>query len=201
MSTVNDLTQLGKLIAHHHGWTAAKAAKAYEMSEPDRAVLTKCGVDILKAFPPAPASSALMSAALAVRLEDRLRAPVHVVAGTLAVEGALVFGDDAARDAANSFGIPGPDWHGHLWVMIGAYIVDVSIFRTAYSGQGPAALSRHVDLTFGPNKGLYVDLWKRTSRLGLRYEPQYVLSAAEVTELMGGAYHVIRQARPTSPEG
>lgn len=195
MSTVNDLTQLGKLIAHHHGWAAAKAAKSYDMNESDRAVLSKCGVDLLKVFPHVPGSSAPMSAALAVSLEDRLSAPIHVVAGTLAVEGTLVFGDQAPFNAAKALSVPSADWNGHVWVMMGAYVVDISIFRTAYAGQGRTILSRHVDLTFGPNKGLYVDLWKRTSRLGLSYEPQYVLSADEVTDLMGGAYQAIKQAQ------
>jgi len=77
--------------------------------------------------------------------------------------------------------------------MVGPYVVDISIFRTAYSKQGPAKLSKHIDLAFGPNKGLYVDRWKRTSQLGLSYEPLYVLSADEVTRLMGGAYQVIKQ--------
>jgi len=82
--------------------------------------------------------------------------------------------------------------------MIGTYVVDISIFRTAYSRQGPARLTKHVDLAFGPNKGLYVDHWKRTRHLGLGYEPQYVLSADEVTSLMGGAYRVIKSAPPIS---
>ena len=79
--------------------------------------------------------------------------------------------------------------------MMGDYIVDISIFRSAYSADGPARLARHIDLNFGPDKGLYVDQWKRTRRVGLDYEPQYVLSADEVTTLMGGAFHLIEQAR------
>lgn len=37
--------------------------------------------------------------------------------------------------------------------------------------------------------------WKRPSQLGLSYEPQYVFSGDEVTRLMGGAFHVIQQAK------
>jgi hypothetical protein len=44
---------------------------------------------------------------------------------------------------------------------------------------------------FGQDKGLYVDLWRRTRQSGLGYEPQYVLSREEVTRLMGGAYRLI----------
>jgi hypothetical protein len=79
--------------------------------------------------------------------------------------------------------------------MIGATIVDVSIFRTAYSAQGPARLAKHVDLVFGPGKGLYVDHWQRSSQRGLGYDPHYVLSAQEVTRLMGGAFHAIKAAK------
>lgn len=193
MSIAKDLVELGKHVAARHGWSAARAFKAYEMNEADRAVLSKCAVDLLKIFPPVPATCALMSAALAVHLESRLDAPIQVVAGTLAVEGVPVFGDRLPFDGATVFATSNPDWDGHVWVMIGGYVVDISIFRTAYSRQGPARLARHVDLVFGPNKGLYVDRWKRTAQMGLSYEPQYVLSAEEVTRLMGGAYHVIKQ--------
>jgi len=61
-------------------------------------------------------------------------------------------------------------------VMIGPYVADVSIFRTAYSAYGLPRLSKHIDLVFGPNQGLYVDQWKRTRKAGLGYEPRYVLS-------------------------
>ncbi|TCM20661.1 hypothetical protein EDF56_102324 [Novosphingobium sp. PhB165] len=199
MSTVKDLAQLGKRIAAQHGWAAAKAFKAYEMNEADRAVLSKCATDLLKVFPPVSGVAAEMSAALAVGLESRLAAPIHVVAGTLAVEGVPVFGDRTPFDGAEVFSTPNPDWNGHVWVMIGPYVVDIAIFRAAYSRQGPARLARHIDLNFGPNKGLYVDLWRRTQQVGLSYEPHYVLSADEVTRLMGGAYHIIKQAQPEQP--
>lgn len=131
-----------------------------------------------------------MSAAFAVRLERDLSAPIAVVAGTLSVENVPVFGGIAAIPAG-TFSRTDLDWDGHVWVMVGAYIVDVSIFRTAYSQHAPARLAKHVDLFFGPNKGLYVDQWKRTRQMGFRYELRYVLSEAEVTGLMRGAFHLI----------
>jgi len=195
MATIKDLAQLGKHIAAQHGWPAAKAFKSYVMDDADGAVLSKCAVELLAVFPPLPRASALLSAALAVSLESRMAAPIQVVAGTLAVEGVPVFGDRQPFDGPAVFGTANPEWDGHVWVMVGPYVVDAAIFRIAYSSDGPAVLSRHVDLTFGPNKGLYVDSWKRTAQRGLSYEPQYVLSAEEVTRLMGGAYHAIQQAR------
>ncbi|HUD95236.1 hypothetical protein [Sphingobium sp.] len=150
------------------------------MSDADRTELAACAMRLLAAFPAASNDAELMSAAFAVQLERRLVAPIQVVAGTLTVEGQPVFDDR----------------QGHVWVMIGPYIADISIFRIAYSRFGPAALSRHVDLTFGPNKGLYVDPWHKSHRRGLGYEPRYVLSEEEVTRLMGGAYQLIESGLP-----
>lgn len=195
MPIAKDLAQLGKLVAAQHGWAEAKAFKSYEMTDADRAVLSKCAVDLLKVFPEAGGTAAMMSAALAVHLESRLTAPVHVVAGTLSVEGVPVFGDRQPFDGAEVFGEASPEWNGHVWVMVGPYVVDLALFRIAYSADGPARLSRHVDLVFGPGKALYVDQWKRTGQQGLRYEPHYVLGTGEVNRLMGAAYHLIQQAR------
>lgn len=185
------LAPLGKLIAVHHGWPAAKDFKAYRMDNAARAKISATALDILKVFPPIPGAGALMSAAFAVRLEEILSGPIHIVAGTLSVNGELVLGDRSAV-LPGAFGHAHLDWDGHVWAMVGPYIADVSIFRTAYSRSGPAALSRHIDLVFGPNKGLYVDHWGRTRQLGLIYEPGYVLSRDEVNGLMGAAYQKIQ---------
>ena len=177
--TIKDIAQLGKHIAAQHGWPAAKAFKAYEMSDADRAVLSQCALDLLKLFPATVRNSAQMSAALAVSLERRMQAPIQVVSGALLVEGEAVFA-------------PSSDGPGHTWVMLGAYVVDMALFRAAYSADGPARLARHVDLVFGPGKGVYVAPWKQTQQAGLRYDPRHVLSAEEVTRLMGEAYQTIK---------
>lgn len=195
MSTANDIAQLGKRIAATHGWAAARAFKSYEMDDPDRASLSQCAIDLLRIFPSLPNASALMSAALAVSLERQIDAPIFTVAGTLLVEGSPAFGSGQPFDGPQIFGNANPDFDGHVWLMVGTYVVDISIFRTAYSSQAPAILAKHIDLFFGPNKGVYVDHWKRTRQQGLHYEPHYVLSADEVTNLMGGAFHAIRQAQ------
>jgi hypothetical protein len=184
------IAELGKRIAAQHGWAAAKAFKAYAINDTDRQVLSQCAIDLLRVFPVVPGAAAPIAAALAVSLERRMTAPIHVMAGTLAVEGVPVFGP---------FDGFGPDWpradfQGHAWVMIGGTIVDAALFRAAYAPWGPPRLARHVDLTFGPGKGLYVDDWKRTRHQGLTYDPQYVLSADEVTRLVGEAYHLIKPA-------
>lgn len=191
MSGTKNLSQLGQLVAFHHGWQAAKAFKAYQMDDADRAKLSFSALEILKVFPHLENASALMSAAFAVHLERALDAPIQVVAGILKVEKDVLFGK-RTKAPIRAFPSATADYDGHIWLMVGPYIADISIFRTAYSRHGPAKLSRHIDLVFGPNKGLYVDHWKRTRQMGLGYEPHYVLSAAEVTNLMGGAFQKIQ---------
>lgn len=179
MSIHQDILQLGKRIAASHDWAAAKAFKAYVMSDTDRATISRCAVDLLAVFPAAPDSSALMSAALAVSLDRVMNAPIHVLSGSLSVDGRM-----------------GPG--AYSWVMVGPYIIDIALFRMAYSAEAPAILTKHVDLVFGPNKALYVDHWSMTKRAGLRYQPDTVLTEAEVTALMGDAFHLIKQAQAPS---
>ncbi len=190
-----DLAQMGKLVAQNHGWAAAKAFKSSTMTHDDGVAVSKAGLDLLRVFPASPDEAPLMSAALAVRLEGALSAPAYVVAGTLAVEGTPVLGDRRAFDPAIAFAGEAPRFNGHVWLMVGDIIIDIALFRLAYSAEGPAVLSRHVDLAFGPGKALFVDLWKHAARLGLNYEPHYVLSSEEVTRLMGGAFHAIKAAQ------
>lgn len=194
MTVAKDLIQLGRLVAAQHGWAEAKAFKAYEMTDADKARLAACVVEILKVFPRdaewSASMAAWLSAALAVQLERRLSAPVHVVTGVLSVEGLPVYG---SREGAEEPVVDGEEFRGsgHVWVMVGPFVVDVAMFRAAASARCPAELARHVHSVFGQDKGVYVDHWRRTRQSGLGYEPQYVLSRDEVTRLMGGAYRLI----------
>ncbi|HZV08723.1 MAG TPA: hypothetical protein VFF94_03160, partial [Novosphingobium sp.] len=133
MTIFRNITELGKGIAARHGWPAAKAFKAYAMTEADRAALSHCAIELLSLFPPVAGASVLMSAALAVMLERRMQAPVQVVAGTLAVDGAPVFGNRQPLDGAALFADANPAWDGHAWVMVGPYVADVALFRAAYA--------------------------------------------------------------------
>lgn len=175
MATDTDIVHLGKRIAAGHGWPAAKAFKAYAMNDGDRAAISRCAIDLLGLLP-AGADAAQMSAAFAVTLERSLSAPIHVMAGPLVVDGTTVSDD-------------------HTWVMVGPYIVDIALFRLAASAQAPAVLARHIDVTFGRGKALYVDHWHKTRLVGLRYGPLRVLGSDEVTARMGEAFHLIKQAR------
>ncbi|WP_232492646.1 hypothetical protein [Novosphingobium kaempferiae] len=191
MLPVKDLAQLGQRIAATHGWPAAKAFKAYVWSDEDQALIAGCASDMLKVFPKEAGTEHLLSAALAVQLERRLQAPVHLVAGTLSLDGVPVRGNRQPFDGPAVFATEQPAWRGHIWVMVGPHIVDAAIFRLANSPDCPPALARHVHSVFGSDKGLYADQWRRSRRLGLEYEPQYVLSGDEVDRLMGAAYRLM----------
>lgn len=195
MFASKNLASLGKLVAVHHGWAAAKAFKSYALDDGDRAKISHAALEILKLFPACPDSGAMLTAALAVRLGQRLDAPVQMAAGSLLLDKQAVLSSAQGTEMKAFPADDGADYAGHVWLMVGPHVVDVSLFRLAYSAEGPAALSRHVDLVFGPNKGLYVDEWARTRRLGLQYEPQYVLSEDEVTRLMGHAFALMKADR------
>lgn len=195
MSTIKDITALGSLVAATHGWAEAKRFKAWQPGDADKAVLATRARELLDIFPDVAGAGARMSAAFAVHLERALDAPIHVVAGTLLADGERVFGSDAPIDGAALFSDGGPDFDGHMWVMIGGYVADIALFRTAYSRLAPPALGRHVAATFGPGKALYFDAWRHTRQVGLRYEPRHVLTRDQVDGLVRGAHRLIEEHR------
>ncbi len=196
MSVAHDLVVLGKLVADTHGWPAAKAFKSYKPTDDDKAMIANKGADLLRIFPKLPGACALMSAAFAAHLERDLCAPIHVVAGTLLVEGRPVFGMGQLRDGTTRFSSGSLDWDGHVWVMIGPWVADISIFRTAFSAYSPQALARHVAHHFAPTTGMMFDRWRHTRQIGFEYVPLYVLSTDQVTGLVRGAHQAIIKGSP-----
>lgn len=195
MPAVQDLAHLGQRVAATHGWPAAKAFKAYAWTEEDRAVIATCASQVLKVFPGTAGNEDLLAATLAFQLQRRLDAPVHLVAGALAVDGVTVRADRLPPDGTSPFAAEGPAWRGHLWVMVGPHVVDATIFRLANGADCPPPLARHVHSVFGPDKGLYADHWRRSRRMGLEYDPLYVLSEADTEQLMTAAYRLMDEAR------
>jgi hypothetical protein len=192
VSVAKNMVELGALVAVTHGWEEARRFKKYRPSDDDKIILANCAKEILDIFPDMAAACAMMSAAFAVHLERGMTAPIHVVAGALYADGERVFGTDAAVDGSRIFSRSAFDWDGHVWVMTGGYVADISLFRTAYSREAPPALSSLVAATFGPGKGMYFDDWRKTRKLGLRYEPSYVLPAEQVDGLLAGAHALVK---------
>jgi hypothetical protein len=187
-----DLAQLGQRVAASHGWAAARAFKAYVWNEADKAAIAACAAGILKLLPASAGQEDLMSATLAFQLQQRLQAPVHLVAGTLRVERVAVRDDRLPPDGTSPFAADAPAWRGHLWIMIGPHIVDAAIFRLANSADCPPILARHVHSLFGGDKGLYADHWRHARRIGLDYDPLHVLSEEDMSHLLTAAYRLIK---------
>lgn len=180
MSINQDILQLSKRIAVSHDWAAAKAFKAYVMHGDERAIISRAAVEILALLPSSSGTgSALLSASLAVSLGRKMSAPIHVVTGSLNIENQPVL-------------------NNHSWLMVGPYIVDIGLFRLAYSSNAPAALVKHIDLVFGPNKALYADHMSMSKRVGLRYRAETVLNEDEINALMSEAFRLIKAARAAS---
>lgn len=192
MPALADLAQLGQRVAATHGWAAARTFKAYTWSEQDRTGIAACAGDILKLFPASAGQEALLSATLAFQLQRRLKAPVYLVAGTLRVEGVAVYGDRLPPDGTSPFAVDPPAWRGHMWIMIGPHVVDAAIFRLANLPDCPPVLARHVHSTFGSDKGLYADQWRHARRVGLDYDPLYVLGEEDMNHLLNAAYRLIK---------
>jgi hypothetical protein len=73
-----------------------------------------------------------------------------MVAGSLFAGETCVFGKPGHdTDWAQVFGESRTDWDGHCWIVCDDYIVDASVFRTAYSTQSPPALACVVREGFG----------------------------------------------------
>lgn len=196
MPTVNDLAQLGQRVAATHGWAAAKAFKAYAWNEQDQAAIAACASKILKLFPQAARNEDLLSATLAFQLQRQLKGPVYLVAGALSVNGVIVRGGQIPSGEGDPFATDARPWEGHLWIMVGPHVVDATIFRLANRPDCPSALARHVHSVFGSDKGLYVDHWRRTRRVGLEYDPHYVLSDDNMDQLLSAAYILINDGAP-----
>lgn len=167
------MTRLARLIAASHGWDTARAFKAYDPDEDDKALMASRAQDVLKVMAGKDVTAPMLHAAYAVHLGRALTAPIIVVEGTLSVAGEPVADD-------------------HGWVMVGPWVADMALFSRAYAPDAPPRLATHVLRAFGPGKGLFCEAWRRTARLGLNYEPRRVLGEADVTALVGEATAAMR---------
>ena len=168
---MNDLVQLGQCVAATDESAAAKAFKAYVWCEQDKAGIATCASKIFKLFPQSEANEDLLSATLASQLQRRLQVDVSLVAGALSVDGVLVCRGQLPSGKSSPYAADALPWDEHLWIMIGPHLIDANIFRLANRPGCPSDLQRHVHSVFGSQNGLYVDHWRLTRRVGLKYDP------------------------------
>jgi hypothetical protein len=183
---------LKQLIAASCGAAAATAFAKFRMSDKQRQAVADIGLEILRRHPPIAGACALMGAVYAQALRKRFDGAVHLVAGRLDVDGTRVFGSTGSIDGPLPFLKSDLDWDGHMWVAIGDYIADISLFRTGRSADGHPALKRMMAREFGNgNTALLVVASADAALSGLEYTPEYVLTQEEIDGLERGAMAIL----------
>jgi hypothetical protein len=113
---------------------------------------------------------------------------VHQVAGDLFVRGEPAFAsDDDADKLATAFDQSASAWDGHSWLVLGDYIGDLSVCRTAYRRPPQSRLRMAVIERFGEGKGLLLMKAADFEAQGFSYKPKYVLTEQQIDSLMLGA--------------
>lgn len=168
---------------------------AYVASDADLDALKNIGRRVLDVFPSVPGACALMTAMYAVGLDTTGCGPFYFVVGDLSVPEARVFGDGGNGDLSEVFGASDLSWDGHCWIVLGKWIADVSICRTAKSGRAPPALARHMRQAFEAKIGLLIQSAEAAAEVGLFYRPRYVLTKDQVDGLARGARAVLESHR------
>lgn len=186
--------RIDKLIAATHSKSAARVHRHYVPARSDIERAGSIGRDVLGQFDRIAGACTGLSAVYATELSRIAGLTAYVVAGTLFADGRRVFGDGRPFDGKAVFSTSSMSWDGHVWVMIGAYIADISIGWTARLG-GPAPLASLVSREMGPNAGLIILKWQDAPLSGLTYSPQYVLTDEQVAVLD----HSARTVFPKSP--
>lgn len=175
------------LVEQSHSRIVMEQVRDYDPDEQAFETLAEISRGMLATCKPEGSSCVIMSALLAETLCGQLGIPIPVVAGALKLDGGYMYGSNLAFDGRRVFSESSEDWDGHCWLLFGSYIVDVSLGRTARSGECRAQLARAVIGTFGENVGMIAVTEAGARRAKLRYLPRYVLTQDQVLALAGGA--------------
>lgn len=161
---------------------------SYEVTSQDKNYIVTRGQEILENFPYIPKCCAPMSSMWAALIRDNTNIPAHVVAGCLNFKGKKLFGNDLKTDKIQDvFFNSNSSWDGHCWVMFGHLIGEISLFRTAYKEKQHVWLKRMVIESFGKGRGMLLATLSDAEKLGLQYQPQYILTDDQITGLELGA--------------
>lgn len=178
---------LYSLIEASYGRAQADAARLFHPNKADTQQLVEAGQAALETVPYAPGACAHITATWAAFIRDNTDCPIHAVAGSLLIDETVVFGNSTeASGFRDAFSGGNPDWDGHCWIVFGNLIGDASLFRTAYSSKSPPALKEKVKREFGAGRGLFVSPIETPAKVGIIYEPKYVLTDGEITALFKG---------------
>jgi hypothetical protein len=175
------------MIEASHSRAAMQQFRDYAPDERAWDIFEEMSRGMLSAVRPEGSSCVIMSALLALSLEEPLGTLVPVVAGALKLDGDYMYGSNRAVDGRRVFSHDGADWDGHCWLLFGNCIIDVSLGRTARQGHCRPQLTRRVLSTFGQHVGMMAVTEERAREAGLHYLPCYVLTSEQVLANAGGA--------------
>lgn len=144
------------------------------------------GSEILRRSPSIPGACTYLTAMWTATLRDALSLPAYCVAGDLCVRGRMAFGSTDPAVAWH-FGVSSDVWDGHCWLVLGQYIGDLSVLRTAYAQSQSSNLRQAVLDVFGPGRGLFLMRYSDALAASFEYRPKYVVREEEITALIQGA--------------
>lgn len=175
------------MIEASHSRAAMQQFRDYVPDDRAWDIFKEMSQGMLTVVRPEGSSCVIMSALLATALEEPLGTVVPVVAGALKLDGEYMYGSNRAVDGKRVFSENGADWDGHCWILVGNYIVDISLGRTARQGHCRAPLACRVLSAFGEHVGMIALSEARAREAGLLYLPRYVLTPDQVLANAGGA--------------
>ena len=122
------------MLEASHSREAMQQFRDYVPDERAWDIFQEMSQGMLTVVRPEGSSCVIMSALLAMALEEPLGTVVPVVAGALKLDGEYMYGSNRAVDGRRVFSEDGPDWDGHCWILFGNCIVDISLGRPARQG-------------------------------------------------------------------
>lgn len=179
------LSSMVALITTAHSREAAAEYLAYIPTMGELSKAWKAARVSISSTPERASACVPMTAALARQLLPSVRGPAFLVAGSLrATDGTFIFGGPDPMDCGHLFEISDVDWNGHPWLMLGPYVVDVSLTRSVRLDAKRTNLKALVRRQFGETDDAVIVRWDDAEAQGMQYLPQCILSERQVAHLL-----------------
>lgn len=175
------------LVANAHGAAYADRFRDYDFDAATLYRFSDICRQVMEDVARAPGACTLMNALLAQRVRETLDVPFAIVAGALKIGSTYIFGSNAPIDGARVFSESSLDFDGHVWMIFGRYLVDISLARTALSGKSHRLLAEKVRKELGEKVGLFAMPVDEVRRAGFVYLPRYILTDTQIAPIARGA--------------
>lgn len=180
-----------ELITKYSGRDVALQYRNYHISDYDLRYIKSAAEYTLEQSPDSPGNCASMNAVLAIQIIENTTIPTFLVAGRLVFKGCIIFGGQSemihlARNDFKLEHITDNRWDGHIWIVAGDYVIDISFLHTACAESSPGWLKQMMVGKFDPlNRNQYILCTKNQLKdLDLHYKPQRILNGEEIESLV-----------------